>query len=418
MNIRHKRLLTHILLLAALFAAALPGGVALAGTTIQVTTTADELNNDGDCSLREAIQAANTNTAVDACPAGVADTPDEISIPAGTYTLSRVGTGEDENQAGDLDITESVNLAGAGASATILNANQIDRVLQVSGLITVRISNLALTGGQAPFESSESRGGGLLVQNSTVDLYRVIVRNNQASTSGGGIDSFGGRVTIRHSTLRQNQALRGGGVYNGNSLVIENSLVAGNSATFNGGGVDNFGSAVLENVTLTNNSAGNNPDTGDGLGGAVFSDGIVSMVNVTIRGNTGAAFNNEGEGRLVNVIMAANGPANCVGPVISEGHNLEDKDTCGFNQASDQVDTVPMLENLADNGGFSETFALQAGSPAIDAGDPARCPATDQRGAWRPADGDQNGSQVCDIGAYEYGADFGFIYLPLLTTRP
>src|SRR6266571_5278712 len=64
-----------------------------AATTITVNTTADELISDGNCSLREAIQAANTDTAVDACPAGSG--ADTIVVPAGTYTLS----------SGELDIT-------------------------------------------------------------------------------------------------------------------------------------------------------------------------------------------------------------------------------------------------------------------------------------------------------------------------
>ena len=409
-----KLTLLHIVLISLVILSVQPQWTALAGTQIQVNTTADEINNDGDCSLREAIQAANTNLPVDACPAGVFDSPDDILIPSGTYTLSVPGTSENEGLTGDLDITESVNLLGSGTGTTILNANHIDRVLEISGSTTVNISRLTITGGMAPFESSQSRGGGLLVKGSTVTLERVMVRNNQASTSGGGIDNFGGRLTITDSTLRENQALRGGGVYNGNSLVITRSLVAANTASQNGGGVDNFDTAVLENATFSGNSAGNNPETGDGLGGGIFSDGIVSMVNVTMRNNTGAAFNNEGEGRLVNVIMAANGPANCVGPITSEGHNIEDKNTCSFNGTGDQPDTAPLLESLENNGGYTLTFALQQLSPAIDQGDPSRCPEVDQRGAWRPADGDGNGSAICDIGSFEHDAIFGNLYLPLV----
>lgn len=414
MHLQTKRFLSHSLILLALLVAFLPQGAALAGTTIQVTTTADELNNDGDCSLREAIQAANSNLPVDACPAGTSASADEIRLPQGTFQLSIAGADEDANQSGDLDITESVDLVGAGADATILDANSIDRVLQVSGPITVNFLRLSITGGVAPSGASESRGGGLLVQGSSVVLSQVVVHNNQASTSGGGIDNFGGRVTLSYSILRQNQALRGGGIFNGNSLVIENSLVINNTASLNGGGVDNFGAGTLENATFTGNSAGNDPDTGDSLGSAVFSDGNISMVNVTLSGNNGAAFNNAGEGRLANVIMAANGPANCIGPIISEGSNLEDKDTCGFDPVTDLVNSDPLLDELAQNGGFTQTFALLAGSPAIDRGNPDRCPATDQRGAFRPADGDLNGSAVCDIGAFEFGAEFGNLYLPLL----
>ena len=42
----------------------------VSAAAISGNTTADELNEDGDCSLREAIRAANLDQAVDGCPAG------------------------------------------------------------------------------------------------------------------------------------------------------------------------------------------------------------------------------------------------------------------------------------------------------------------------------------------------------------
>ena len=76
---------------------------AVAGVTITVTTTDDELNGDGDCSLREAIQAANTDSAVDSCPAG--SDADTVVLPAGTYTLT----------SGDLDVSSEITINGAAA---------------------------------------------------------------------------------------------------------------------------------------------------------------------------------------------------------------------------------------------------------------------------------------------------------------
>ena len=82
--------------------------------TIQVTTLNDELNNDTDCSLREAVQAANTNSPVSGCDAGDAGL-DIIKLGSGTYSLTLPGKNEDNNATGDLDILESLEIMGSGA---------------------------------------------------------------------------------------------------------------------------------------------------------------------------------------------------------------------------------------------------------------------------------------------------------------
>ncbi len=84
-----------------------------------VTTTEDELATNGRCSLREAIRSANVDAAVHPdCPAGTG--ADTIRLPAGTYRLTIPGAGEDAAATGDLDITETVTILGAGAASTCL----------------------------------------------------------------------------------------------------------------------------------------------------------------------------------------------------------------------------------------------------------------------------------------------------------
>src|SRR5689334_20044091 len=87
---RHGKLWGAALILAGMILLAGPVGVQAA--TIAVNVTNDELNGDADCSLREAIQAANTDTAVSGCAAGSGG--DTIALPIGTYRLRRVGAGE------------------------------------------------------------------------------------------------------------------------------------------------------------------------------------------------------------------------------------------------------------------------------------------------------------------------------------
>ena len=103
--------------------------------TIAVTTTVDELNTDGDCSLREAVRAANTNLAVDACPAGQNGQTDTITVPAGTYTLTVAGNDRDA-AGGDLDlrdnavdnaVADDLVISGAGATTTIIQACAVEQ---------------------------------------------------------------------------------------------------------------------------------------------------------------------------------------------------------------------------------------------------------------------------------------------------
>lgn len=78
--------------------------------TFSVTKTADTC--DSDCSLREAIIAANSTDGVDT-----------VMLPAGVYNLSIAGNSEDLSAAGDLDVTVSVNIVGAtseGLSAVFM----------------------------------------------------------------------------------------------------------------------------------------------------------------------------------------------------------------------------------------------------------------------------------------------------------
>ena len=117
--------------------------------TITVNTTADELLTDGNCSLREAIQAANTDTAIDTCAKGSG--ADLIVVPAGSYDFSAALAGsEDNGLQGDLDIKTPMTILGAGAVATTVDAESLDRVFDVVADVPVTIAGLTIRGGKAP----------------------------------------------------------------------------------------------------------------------------------------------------------------------------------------------------------------------------------------------------------------------------
>lgn len=381
--------------------------------TISVNTTTDELNTDGDCSLREAVRAANLNQAVDACPAGSG--ADTIILPAGDYLFLLAGASENAGLTGDLDITDDVTIIGAGRANTVIQANQLDRVFEVrSSVNTVQISDLSIMGSQGQV------GGAFYVPVGTLILNNVRISDN--SSVGSTIYFLGTNLTIRDSRVDNNtgaglrvadtnstatvintffysntSTFDAGAILNAGTLKIVNSTISGNMAGENGGGISTSGAAELYNVTLTNNQADSNAD-GSGAGGGVYvSAGTLVARNTIIANNLADA-------------SATHGP-DCSGTISSLGHNLvEDTTDCVISGIStgNLLGVDPVLGPLQNNGGQTLTHALLSSSPAIDAGDPGGCldhnnalVTTDQRGYARPIDGDGNGSSRCDMGAFE-----------------
>lgn len=388
--------------------------------TITVNTTADEINNDGDCSLREAIRAANLDQAVDGCAAG--DGTDTLILPAGDYVFDLAGTNEDAALNGDLDITEDLILNGADRNTTTIDANGLDRVFQISSS-TLQLSGVTITGGNTPtaigsgillytngsLTLTDSRvtnnipSGGIQAASSALSLTitNSLIDNN-VSSSGGGIGFSGSSTTaiIRNSTIYDNTTTGvGGGISSQGILTLVNSTVSGNSTELSGGGISTGGGGTtnLYNVTISNNTADSNGNnSGDG-------GGISSVFGTTYAANTIIGGNFDDSSGVSH--------PDCTGEIDSLGHNLI-QDTGGCTITGDttgnQIGMSPKLDNLAENGGSTMTHALLVGSPAIDAGGVKNCPdergtplTTDQRGYVRPVNGNLTPDVVCDIGAFE-----------------
>lgn len=362
---------------AFLFALVLPflcSTAHLSAATIQVDSTADDLDvsPNGNCTLREAIVAANTNSAVDNCAAGAgAPTIDVIQIPAGTYLLTIGPDGDDDAQFGDLDLRDGVELIGAGARTTIIDGNQLDRVIDIGGSVRGSIQDLTIRGGDSPGNGGGIENGGVFF------LERVAIVGNHASGPGGGIR-------------------------NDLSLELRRSILLSNSTDDHGGGIDNHGVALFENVTVSGNTVNG------GVGGGIYvNDGEeLTLIASTVADNSasagGDAVNNLGNLTVTGSILVGG----CNGTVTSNGGNLESPgDTCGLTNGVDLIAVGdPMLTVLADHGGPTDTYAPVVGSPAIDAMGKLPCPFEDQRGFARPFDGDGDTVAECDAGAVEVGA--------------
>lgn len=230
-------------------------------SAIFVTTAIDVVDGgDGLTSLREAITAAN-----------VAANADRIVLPAGTFRLDILGSGEDANMTGDLDITNPVTIVGAGMGVTIIDGGMNDRVFDVNpfgGSLTATFLDLTIQNGQA------GTGGGIQAMSSTTTLDRVEVANNVGTMGGGGIDNFAGisSLIVRNSYLHDNVGFSGGAIANTqDSLTVENSRFERNMATGDNGGailiVDSpatiTGSEFLSNSATAGGGAIRISDTGD-----------------------------------------------------------------------------------------------------------------------------------------------------------
>ena len=402
------RLLSAVMLLAAIWLDSHPVSAA---STITVVTTADSLTADGQCSLREAVIAANTDTATGGCPAGsgtdlIVFDP-SLTTPA-VFTLTLTGANEDNAATGDLDLTGILTIQGLGADLIIIDGNGTDRIFDIRPGATITISGVTVQNGNP---GSGANGGGIIVtggaprtkltlsgsavirnravigggihnagNGATAVIQDTLIASNLAATSGGGIANSGD-LTLLNSTLTQNQARTGGGIEHfGFSMKLTNSTVSGNSASDNGGGLYNRGDTLILNSTFNGNGA-----SGPRTGGNIFQDTASLAIMNSIVANSdadGNCFRNEGF-------------------LISQGNNLDSGNTCDFNGDSDSINTDPLLGPLQNNGGSTPTHSLREGSPAIDAGSNGGCPTNDQRGAQRPVDGDLDGMAICDIGAYE-----------------
>lgn len=432
MSIPHL-LPTHIRALVCatsiIFALNMSETVRAAGSTIAVNSTSDVANgNDGLCTLREAITAANSNTASGAtageCAAGATDS-DTISLTGVTGTITLTSA---------LPvITSEMTIRGPGVNLLTISGNNSFRVFKVTlgGPATVSFSGITISNGRANMDV----GGGIYTdRGANVNVTDSAISNNFAVLGGGIANSSTGTFTITNSTINNNSASTAAGCYNGSGILnvigstINNNVAQGSGSGVGGnGGAINTGSNELNviNSTLHNNTA-------YGGGGGIYNnspDAKINISNSTLTqnfavANGGGAVNNNNGGtvKLVNSVIAENGSqlgADLLGSFVSLGHNLlgnisgSSGFTLGTNNPNGDLvgasfaPVFAMLGPLQNNGGPTQTRALLPGSPAIDAGDNCVGMAvasggclptpltTDQRGVSRQV------NLTVDIGAFE-----------------
>jgi len=337
--------------------------------TITVTTNDPRIITDGQCSLIEAIVNANNDAATHPdCAAGSG--ADTIVLPANAnVTLSAVDN-SNLGPAGLPVITSRITIEGTGATIARQGNAPAFRLMAVANSGDLTLQRVTLSGGFSPVAAGVYNSGTLTIENSTIS-------GNTANFSDGGVynsrrSDAGRSLTITNSTISGNRADRGGG-------GILNSEYSKNCFMYYGSLYCSYGITLTLNRSLI---AGNQATVGPEMENL----GAVNANNFNLFGSNGNA----------GVSGFAPGPTDIVpapGMAIAQ-----------------------ILGPLTFNGGPTQTHALVAGSPAIDAGDPGGCRdsqgallTTDQRGLARHVDGNNDGTVSCDIGAVELNRlDFPF----------
>ena len=341
---------------------------AWADANVYSPTRFDDPAPDGcrfdDCSLREAVIAANS---------GSGGGTVYLALP-GTYTLSQAinPTVGDTPETGDLDVTTAITVTAAFANpdGTVIDANSIDRGFDVAFM------------------------GSLF-------LFGVTVEH--------GLGQYDPRTGHIH----------GGGIHNHGTLKVVDSALSKDCSPsgWGGGGLTNAstGTATLQNVTFVGDCAGSTA-----YGGGIENLGSIKLFNVTISensadaGHAGGIANRSGTSRLNNTIVANNSGGDCFGSITSVGHNLASDGSCGLTGTGDIPASDPLFgQALLNVTGEPYLFTLLSVSPALDAGSALydattdvgcpgpNSPADDEVGTPRPQDGNDDGVKRCDIGAYE-----------------
>jgi predicted outer membrane repeat protein len=269
---------------------------------------------------------------------------DSIVLPAGTFTLTRGGRGEDAAVIGDLDITEDLTLTGAGVDQTIIDGNQTDRIFDVLGSVKVALADMTLRRGGQPSGSPLSTDQGGAVQNRGELFVLGVKISDSVATDGAAIANGAGTVRMVRSTLEGNGAFSLSPIFNaaGATMHIEDSLIRRGYGGCSGA-ISNQGTMTIQTTEISqNNGAGagaicnypsgtltidrsllsdNGKPQSSGFrttsnGGAIHNGslfqrgGVLRIINSTLSDNAaeygGGLFVASGSADLINVTLSRN----------------------------------------------------------------------------------------------------------------
>jgi Pentapeptide repeats (8 copies) len=317
-------------------------------TTVPVTNCSDS----GPGSFRSAVGAAAPG--------------DTISFSVDCSATSPV------TLASPIDIDTNLTIDGPGAGNLVLNGANLDlnpfdpssgdiSAISVSNNVTVSISGLTVENAvftQCGFDVCLPGGGQAIENRGTLTVTGIVL-----SGDGQGITNIG-TLTVNASTF--------------------------SNTPFNGSAIANFATLRISDSTFLNNWTA-----------VLAGEGVATISNSTLSGGSPsfAVINSEAGASttLEATIAASSNGVVCAGAGITDGgYNLDTDSTCGFSASTSHSGVPSGLDpaGLQDNGGPTQTIALEPGSLAIGAVNSASlCSNPDQRGVARPV--------PCDIGAFQ-----------------
>jgi CSLREA domain-containing protein len=381
--------------------------------TIEVTTTADLSDSScpgPECSLREAIAVASSGDTIKL--AGSRASPKVYELSLGSQIV----------------VAKSLTIEGNGPEASVVDgsANDSNRILKVSAG-TLKIVGMSFTDGTdgndegfvgcSPCETLRANGGGALFNAGATVILDEVVFEDDGETSGqpvGGAIGNAGTLELTNVSFTRDGAAIGGALFSRGGTITANGVTFEDDGRFDfdGGAVFLYegGDATFTNTTIVGSGISST------LGGGIDNDGsTLTLINDTLSGNVRGSLETDvgGSTSVQNTILGSgfsdNVDFDCVAAgkgtntdtttakaITNDlGNNIDQDGVCGLDASGDESGVNPDLAPIADNGGPTPTEALLHGSPAIDAGNDAACPVTDQRGIARPQ------GAHCDIGAFE-----------------
>lgn len=409
---------------AALALAALLGAKSVQAATFQVNTTLDAPaspaaisasvcdDGQGECTLRAAIQLA------DAAP-----TASTILVPAGRYVLTLPGVDEapvfangsytvahsPDASKGDLNITQSMSIIGAGSGRTIIGwaatADQ-DRVFHIevpasaTNNLTVTIQGVTVEYGYVPppvvLDASvptavvrfARMGGGIAIgAGAEIQVVDSTATEGEEEDGGGcgggggggangcaGPEGHGGPgesesgATIQMVTLSDVQVIdntsggEGGGIYNTGPITLDHVSIAGNQSESNGGGMYNDAVMLMTDSEIGTPTAPNSAVNGGGLFETGFHTSQIER-SAFIGNSASSGGGIAGRRMVLEVIsrstIADNTATDGGGGIMTNGRVELINDTVADNTVSGKVGKAG-----AGLSGFGPASALPAGGGA------------------------------------------------------